>query len=351
MAAQKEQEKRQQAVLKRWTKLVQGLRIRQRMREEYGAQGNATLGSRNVESSSAGAHDNDERGQEKDDEGGAQPVVTGGFLTGVEDVVQHYSLPRPTHVVFSSPPRTSSPNSRASPAQADPASPTSPLADVGNDDSDNEDEELLLSTEHLEVDAGVAGASHRQHPRRIPKSMAALAAEVAQAEAAAALQLSEEVAASASASASATVPPRNTPAHRAPSKSKSKANTRATRTSARTPKAQSRRKRGRDDEADTSGSVSDWEGTDSDGERRDRDADMNVDVDGPRPRPAKRARKQTQGRSSVFRAVDADTDIVVEAAVQVPRSDRVLRTRKGKSAEQLARERGQELAVKRALAG
>jgi len=332
---------------------VQGLRIRQRIREQYGVQGDATLGSRNVESGSAGTRDNDERGQEEEDEGGTHPVAGGGFLTGVEDVVQPYSLPRPTHVVFSSPPRSPSPHSRASPAPADPASPASTLAEVvGNDDSDDEDEELLLSTKDLEVDAGAAGASHRQHPRRIPKSMAALAAEVAQAEAAATPQLSEEDVASASASASA--PPHDTPARPAPSKSKSKANARATTTSARTPKAQSRRKRARDDdEGDASGSVSDSEQTGSDGERRDRGVlgmDMDVDVDGPRPRAAKRARKQTQGRASVLRA-DADTDPTVEAGVQVPRSDRVLRTRKGKSAEQLTREREKELAVKRALVG
>ena len=338
-------------MLKRWTKLVQGLRIRQRIREQYGVQGDATLGSRNVESGSAGTRDNDERGQEEEDEGGTHPVPAGGFLTGVEDVVQPYSLPRPTHVVFSSPPRSPGPHSRASPAPADPASPASPLAEVvGKDDSDDEDEELLLSTKDLEVDAGAAGASHRQYPRRIPKSMAALAAEVAQAEAATAPQLSEEDVASASTSA----PPHDTPARPAPSKSKSKATTKATKTSARTPGAQSRRKRARDDdEGDASGSVSDSEQTGSDGERRDRDVlgmDMDVDVDGPRPRAAKRSRKQTQGRSSVLRA-DADTDPTVEAGVQVPRSDRVLRTRKGKSAEQLAREREQELAVKRALAG
>jgi xeroderma pigmentosum group C-complementing protein len=327
---------------------VQGLRIRQRVREQYGAQGGVTL-------IAAGAGDNGEQGKEEDDEGGAQPIVAGGFLTGVEDVVQPYSLPRPTHVVFSSPPRSPSPSSRASSAPAVPASLTSPLAEVvGNDDSDNEDEGALLSTKDLEVNAGAVSASHRQHPRQIPKSMAALAAEVAQAEAAAAAaaQLREEDAASASASTSAAVPPHDTPARRASSRSKSKPDTRATKTNARTPKAQRRRKRARDDEAaNASGSVSEWEGTGSDGERRDRDMDMdvNVDMDGSRPRAAKRARKQTQGRSSVHRAdADADTDI---AGVQVPRSDRVLRTRKGKSAEQHAREREQELAVKRALAG
>ena len=358
IAAEKEREKRQQAVLKRWTKLVQGLRIRQRMREEYGgAQGDGTLGLRNVGSNSAAA-----RGDGDDDEGdedGTQLATAGGFLTGVQDVVQPYSLPRPTHVVFSSPPGSPGPSGRVSPAPpVDPASPASPLVDDAGYDDDDDDmvEEPRFPTEDIDGDTDDAGASSCQHPRRrIPKSMAALAAEVAQAQALA----NEEDSASASGSASATVPvpPNRTVTHRAASKPKSRAkkpNTRAgTRTATGTAKARGHRKRGRgrDHEADASGSGSDLEDTASDDERPDRDADMDMDVDededvnvdGARSRVAKRAGKQRQGRSNLR---DAD-----RRAVQVPRSDRVLRARKGKSAEQLAREREQELAAKRAVAG
>ncbi|KAH9013188.1 hypothetical protein EDB83DRAFT_2576942, partial [Lactarius deliciosus] len=82
-AVQKEQEKRHQAVLKRWSKLVRGLRIRQRMREQYGTATSSDLASRR----------NGDEGGDNQDEGGG-----GGFLTSVGDVVQPYSLPRPTHV-------------------------------------------------------------------------------------------------------------------------------------------------------------------------------------------------------------------------------------------------------------
>jgi hypothetical protein len=70
-AAQKEQEQRQQAVLNRWTKLVRGLRIRQRMREQYGggAHGIWTSGLGNVGSSPAVASGNDDDHDGHDDGG------------------------------------------------------------------------------------------------------------------------------------------------------------------------------------------------------------------------------------------------------------------------------------------
>jgi hypothetical protein len=107
VAAQKEQEKRQQAVLKRWTKLVRGLRIRQRMREEYGAPSSSST-RHGVDAAVAVVVEDGT----KHDEDGTMSVAGGGggFLTGVEDVVQHYSLPRPVHVVFSSPPRSPQPD-------------------------------------------------------------------------------------------------------------------------------------------------------------------------------------------------------------------------------------------------
>jgi xeroderma pigmentosum group C-complementing protein len=366
-AAEKEQEKRQQAVLKRWTKLVQGLRIRQRMREEYGAgaQGDGTLGLRSVGSNLGATRGDDAEG----DEDGTQLATAGGFLTGVEDVVQPYSLPRPTHAVFSSPPRSPGPSGRASPAPVGPASPESSFVDVArydDDDADDADvvEEPRLLTEDLDVDTDDAGASSCQHPRRrMPKSMAALAAEVAQAQALANEEdsASGSGSASASASVSATVPvPTNrTVARRAASKSKSTPKTRAKKPNAKavtgrgtgTTKARGRRKRcrGRDHEADASGSGSDLDDTASDDERdvdMEMDVDEDEDMDGARSRVAKRAGKQRQGRSNL-----RDADAGADSAVQVPQSDRVLRARKGKSGEELARERERELAVKRALAG
>ena len=48
-AAIKEQAKRQEAVIKRWTRLVQGLRIRQRLQEQYADRGDDQGLSKNIE--------------------------------------------------------------------------------------------------------------------------------------------------------------------------------------------------------------------------------------------------------------------------------------------------------------
>lgn len=203
-AAQREQEKRHQAVLNRWTKLVQGLRIRQRMREQYGGgtKVSGTLGVGDVGSSPAvasgyGDHDG------CDDEGGVEPATAGGFLTGVEDVIQLYSLLRPTHVVFSSPPR--SPNSNgSSPPQAiagpvpvpGTLTPSSSSLAVANDDDNEGIDETgeerarqvpptlpVEDVEELEID-NMSGlklegtqSQSTQRVRCMPKSMATLAAE------------------------------------------------------------------------------------------------------------------------------------------------------------------------------
>ena len=203
-AAQREQEKRHQAVLNRWTKLVQGLRIRQRMREQYGGgtKVSGTLGVGDVGSSPAvasgyGDHDG------SDDEGGVEPATAGGFLTGVEDVIQLYSLLRPTHVVFSSLPR--SPNSNgSSPPQAiagpvpvpGTLTPSSSSLAVANDDDNEGIDETgeertrqvpptlpVEDVEELEID-NMSGlklegtqSQSTQRVRWMPKSMATLAAE------------------------------------------------------------------------------------------------------------------------------------------------------------------------------
>jgi hypothetical protein len=81
--------------------------------------------------------------------------------------------------------------------------------------------------------------------------------------------------------------------------------------------------------------VGDEDGQDEDGE----------DGDGEKPRVAKRARTRTRKQQTEGVGPGVGSVVVVSA------SDRVLRARKGKSAEQVAREREQELAVKRAMAG
>jgi xeroderma pigmentosum group C-complementing protein len=324
-AAQKEQEKRQQAVLKRWTKLIQGLRIRQRMREQYGssagAHRNKTPSGSDIKSSTSTAKDNDE------DKGETQPATVGGFLSGVEDVVQPYSLPQPLHAVFSSPPPSPNPSERASPisltAPPVPASPTTRGNPLPSDDGGEDGVQAphpFLSDEDPDLDTdNPDAAGGNQHVRRMmPKSMAALAAEAAQAQAAANVatpQMSEVEASSGSAPLRAT---RSMPK-------------RKTETKPRTPEETSRKKRARvrnDDDDMSRGSGSD------------------PDPDEGRSTVTKRPRQQRQRRR-----LRGDADPSADETDLVPRSDRVLRTRKGKSPEQLAREHQQELAVKRALAG
>ena len=193
-AAQKEREKRQQALLNRWTKPVQGLRIRQRMHEQYGGgtHESGTPGLGNVGLSLAAASGNDDGYDGHDDEGGVQPATVGGFLTGVEGVVQPYSLPRPTHVVFSSPPCSPNLNGQSPlPALASPGTLASSSFPAAANEDDGEEREqqappsfLVEDVEELETDnmrgLELEGAQSQstQRVQRMPKSMAVLAAEV-----------------------------------------------------------------------------------------------------------------------------------------------------------------------------
>lgn len=154
-------------MLKRWSKLVHGLRIRQRMREQYGTA--PTVPDHPPLDDSAA---------DQDELHGA-----GGFLTGAGDVVQPYNLPRPTHVVFSSPPRSPAPDDNRTPTPA--SVPESALLDdeddaaaPGDSDSDVQPAEKLL-----------ANGNGNSENRGMPKSMAELAAE---AEAAAIAQIKTE---------------------------------------------------------------------------------------------------------------------------------------------------------------
>jgi xeroderma pigmentosum group C-complementing protein len=391
-AAQKEQEKRQQAALNRWTKLVQGLRIRQRMREQYGGgtHGSGTLGVGDVGSSPAVASGNGDDHDGRDDEGGLQPATVGGFLTGVEDVVQRYSLPRPTHVVFSSPPR--SPNLNGSsppPAIAGPvpgpgtlAPSSSYIPAAANDDDDEAGEKRgqqvsptfpVEDVDEMETDnmSGLelegAQSQSTQRVRLMPKSMATLAAEAeAQAQATTnvdvavtPLHISEggEEAAPSTASRSLRSATRATPRPKRKTKTETKIETQSkTRTKTKTKtkttagtgtpsRSQSRsRKRARtqddddDDEAAASSGVSAGLGSSESGSDGEKHGNSG------RPRVAKRARTRKHRRS--FPA-----DMNEGLLAPVPPSDRVLRTRKGKSPALLAQRREQELAVQRALAG
>ncbi|KAI9443537.1 Rad4-domain-containing protein [Lactarius indigo] len=279
-ATQKEQEKRHQAVLKRWTKLVRGLRIRQRMREQYGTPTTTT---------DPPPSGNDDEGGDQDEGGGG-----GGFLTSVGDVVQPYSLPRPTHVVFSSPPRSPEPNGRTPTPASEPA--------------------FAMSLDEAEAECNDAGEgpglderSDRDRPaegllpspsRGMPKSMAELAAE---AEAAATAQGQEQGDASEQGEEGATsaATPRR---RRAPPRARPKANGEA-----RTGKKRARAREREDEDED------EWMG-----DARPDGVDSGIEEADERPRGAKRARTRAAGRGR-------------GAAPAVPvSSDRVLRVRKSK---------------------
>ncbi|KAG5646006.1 hypothetical protein DXG03_004608 [Asterophora parasitica] len=90
-AEAKARAKREERVIKQWTRLVQGLRIRQRLQEQYATKPDEVQGS------PAGTNDQLVPGSSKD------IVVTmshpgvgagGGFLIGADDVVQPFHLPK-----------------------------------------------------------------------------------------------------------------------------------------------------------------------------------------------------------------------------------------------------------------
>ena len=381
---------------------MQGLRIRQRMREQYGSGtlGSGTSGLGDVGSSipaAAGGNDDDHEGY--DDEREVQPASAGGFLAGVEDIVQPYSLPRPTHVVFSSPPRSSNTSGRASPSPAPLTTSTTlagPAAAVPgthlatssfpapaydyeyvNDDTGEERAQALPTLAVEEVDDSetdkmsvLEESAQNQTPervRRVPKSMAALAAEVAEAEAqqattavdvAAALQSSGggEEAASTPARTSRTATPRTRARTKTESEPESRARTgtktgtrarakaRAKTTAAGTPSRKRARTREGEDESEDEDGGGNESASGRFGSESGPDGEEHVSGGG-KPRVAKRARKHRQGLRADMMEVDAG------GLAPAPPSGRVLRTRKGKSPALLAQEREQELALQRALAG
>jgi len=133
--------------------------------------------------------------QKKGDEGADQDVggevgdSAGGFLTGVGDVVQHYTLPQPTHVVFSSPPRSPGPDNSKQKPVPDPVL-SLPLLDEADGDSAGEGGDAEQKGSDSDDQCDHHPANEEESPGRgMPKSMAELAAE---AEAAAIAQMSRE---------------------------------------------------------------------------------------------------------------------------------------------------------------
>ncbi|KAF7348229.1 hypothetical protein MSAN_01776500 [Mycena sanguinolenta] len=78
-AAEKAQAKKREQVLKRWTRLIHGLRIRHSLQEEYKDRQPAV-------------------GENGEDVEVTPGLAGGGFVTGADDVVQAYQLPKYQHV-------------------------------------------------------------------------------------------------------------------------------------------------------------------------------------------------------------------------------------------------------------
>ena len=274
---------------------MRGLRIRQRMREQYGTATTSELASSRL----------DDEGGDQDDGGG------GGFLTGVGDVVQPYNLPRPTHVVFASPPRSPEPDGHT---------PDSALAlpVLDNDVAEIEDAgegnnagppENSYSDERPADKLASHGQGHGEN-RCTPKSMAQLAAE---AETAVTAQVSkglrglgqgEAEVGEGQEGADSVVPPRR----RAPPRARPKANEEAKVERLRGRKRVHAREGETEDEGERVGDAQPGgSGTEED----------VVGKDG-RPRNAKRARPRPR----------RDRRTVLAVPVPVPTSDRVLRARK-----------------------
>ncbi|PFH49962.1 hypothetical protein AMATHDRAFT_194065 [Amanita thiersii Skay4041] len=96
-AEEKARAKRKDQAIKRWTRLIQGLRIRQRLQEQYR---NAPTSNQEPEEVKTTEERNEELTKDED---GSQPDPEpsgsgGGFLVEAGDVVQSFSLPRYQHV-------------------------------------------------------------------------------------------------------------------------------------------------------------------------------------------------------------------------------------------------------------
>ncbi|KAK0487733.1 hypothetical protein IW261DRAFT_1558782 [Armillaria novae-zelandiae] len=75
-AQEKARAKREEKAIKRWTRLIHGLRIRRRLQEQYAGCGE------------------EDKATEKDDERRPEQGGGGGFLVGADDVVQAFHLPK-----------------------------------------------------------------------------------------------------------------------------------------------------------------------------------------------------------------------------------------------------------------
>ncbi|KAF8215000.1 hypothetical protein K438DRAFT_1800573 [Mycena galopus ATCC 62051] len=139
-AAEKARAKKRERVLKRWTRLVHGLRIRQSLQEEYKDRQPAVVG---------------EKGEDVEVLPG---LAGGGFVSGADGVVQAYQLPKSFHP----------PSGEESAAQSGVASDSEAVA-----------EPILYDLETMDVDPDPGVEEEHVHPLKKPKTMKELAEETA----------------------------------------------------------------------------------------------------------------------------------------------------------------------------
>ncbi|KDQ62732.1 hypothetical protein JAAARDRAFT_190020 [Jaapia argillacea MUCL 33604] len=292
-AEEKKQAKQHEQVLKRWIRLVQGLRIRQRLQKQYASEGR-------VQAEQPVGEDQD--GQEEK----APFVEPGGYLTAVDDIVQPFSLPRYQHTNLDVPSTSmtlslklgSGHNNSPVVCHDIPSNDPPPMAIARNINDEEDMEEVMISAFQPNGDS------------RAPKTMRELAEDAARRQTPV---VSPGSAAKEDAEEYQPSPP--SPSHTAPNRKP--VDTRRSRTgtpaSAAKPRGGNRRasKRTRAD------SVCSMSGDDADAQ--------NV-----RPSPAKRGKT---------------------VPTQVVKSDRVLRARAPKDPNKLQEEREHEEAYRRAIRG
>ncbi|GBE85109.1 Rad4-domain-containing protein [Sparassis crispa] len=288
-AEEKRRAKREEQVLKRWTKLVQGLRIRQRLQEQYA--------DNNVRESSIVQEEENKDAQ----------LEAGGFLTGADDVVQPFTLPKNLHEM----PRTSTTISLA--PSRDTRSASLKLDEVEDVQTPAAAYTLTLDENHDEDEdlEEIVVPIHMQPGTAIPKSIRELAEDAArqQADLSHEEEESRPVSSLAQDNKSDATKGTSTPSRSA----------RSTRSGTGTPAATSRK-------AKASAQPS------------------------PR-RSRKRPRKDADNEDAESEPEIATASPSKRTRASAPgSSDRVLRTRVPKSATQVQEEKDMELAYRRAVA-
>lgn len=300
-AEKKRRTKREEQVIKRWQRLIQGLRIRQRLQEQYADRSEPQSRTTKDESADAGVPTTEQEDQ--------QP---GGFLSTADDVVQPYTLPRNLHDVIPDP----LPLATAPPSQNE--NSTVPAAEPSVGPTAHPSSGFTLETFDIEEDEAPPSAMVQTNGAAkavVPKSMRELAESAEHAMPAE----PDEVLVLPS-----LVPHTPEPGPRARTLRTAQTSARTSRSGTNTPArratARAAPRRGRKRTRDDNGT--------------DEDTDDEAEVEDSAPpaaTPAKRAR-------------------TVKAAEPVVKSDRVLRSRRGKSAAQVEEEREQEAAYRRAIA-